>query len=49
MLAGDNKSAIADFKALLKIKPDDAEAQTLMKALEARANSAPPPTGASPR
>ena len=48
LLAGDIKSAIADYKALLKIKPDDAEAQTQLKALEARANSSPAPSGATP-
>jgi tetratricopeptide (TPR) repeat protein len=49
ILAGDNAKAADDFKAILKIKPDDMDAQSRLKALETRANSpATPAPGTSP-
>jgi tetratricopeptide (TPR) repeat protein len=47
-LAGDSKSAEADLRAILKIKPDDADAQSRLKALETRAANTPPATGGTP-
>jgi hypothetical protein len=48
-LAGDNAKATEDFKAILKMKPDDVDAQSRLKALETRANSpATTPPGTSP-
>ena len=48
MAAGDNKNAAADLRALLKIKPDDADAQMRLKALETAPKPSPVPTGATP-
>jgi predicted TPR repeat methyltransferase len=47
-MAGDSQNAAADFRALLKIKPDDADAQSRLKALETRGNSSPAPGGLTP-
>jgi tetratricopeptide (TPR) repeat protein len=41
ILAGDSAKAAEDFKAILKMKPDDVDAQSRLKALETRANASP--------
>ena len=47
-MAGDNKGAEADLRAILKIKPDDVDAQARLKALETRATNPAPPSAATP-
>jgi hypothetical protein len=47
-MAGDSKSAEADLRAILKIKPDDTDAQSRLKALETRATNPAPPPAATP-
>ena len=39
IMSGDNVKAAEDFKTILKMKPDDVDAQSRLKALETRANS----------
>jgi hypothetical protein len=47
-MAGDSVKAAEDFKAILKIKPDDMDAQSRLKALETRANAPASPGPAAP-
>jgi hypothetical protein len=47
-MAGDSVKAAEDFKAILKIKPDDVDAQSRLKALETRANASPAPVPPAP-
>ena len=47
-MAGDSKAAGDDFRALLKIKPADTDAQSRLKALETRANASPTPVAPGP-
>jgi predicted TPR repeat methyltransferase len=46
-MAGDSQKAADDFKAILKIKPDDMDAQSRLKALETRSNT-PAAPGSTP-
>jgi tetratricopeptide (TPR) repeat protein len=48
IMAGDSVKAAEDFKAILKIKPDDVDAQSRLKALETRANASPSPATPAP-
>jgi tetratricopeptide (TPR) repeat protein len=48
ILAGDSPKAAEDFKAILKVKPDDVDAQSRLKALETRANASPSPAANAP-
>jgi predicted TPR repeat methyltransferase len=43
IMAGDSAKAAEDLKAILKIKPDDMDAQSRLKALETRTNASPTP------
>jgi hypothetical protein len=47
-MAGDSQKAAEDFKAILKMKPDDVDAQSRLKALETRANASPTPPSSTP-
>jgi CubicO group peptidase (beta-lactamase class C family) len=48
IMAGDSQKAAEDFKAILKMKPDDVDAQSRLKALETRANASPTPPSSTP-